>query len=153
MTFVNQVITDCDVDKYSLDEIMRKADPASWREGRPIGFVYHWTVDRERGMFLLPIDVIQEIGASGRPEPTGRSRWLLDAGGQRAWVTLELAEGSSKRFSDAPFRIVWDLVHMDLGPGDLDARGATSLLREALTVHGQRGAQSRVPAAQVEFRF
>lgn len=152
MEFRNELISEQDIAAYGLDDRMRSFYPWGWRAGRPVGFVYHWVVDHKRKIFLLPLGNVEEVGPSGRPEPTRKSRWLMQFEGHWITVTLEKAATSSTSFSESPFRMTWKLSDIDKGSfPNQRMTEVLAALREALEVYGYRGAVRQVPRTVVHF--
>lgn len=154
MSFINEIVSEEDVKAHGLDDIMRVWDARTWRQGRPFGFVYQWTIDRGRNVFLLPIQTLEEAGPSGRLEPTWRSLWFLNWKGHWIRVILNRTPGSSINLTDDPFHIDWALVSVDLS----SFTGATrdeviAALKDALSTFGYRGALRQVPQTLVRFSF
>jgi hypothetical protein len=154
MPFVNEFVSEEDVEKYGLDQLMKMYDKWGWRNGRPSIYKHSWTIDRERGVFAKPLMTWQEVGPSGRSEPTAKTTWVVDVEGQRATAVLDRAAASSVRLADSPYRIVWNLVHLDLSSApNLTEAWVLSLLKEALTAYGQMGVFFQAPNTVVSFNF
>lgn len=136
MAFVNEVISDADIDRYQL--------PFPKGSGR------YWTRDAERDYYLWG-------GLSGNPafgdEIRGRF-WLYLAGG--IWnISIEPGEWSRK-FTESPYRVSWISVSgMEPRPkSDLERRQVVNVLREALVVYGRDGQENRyTPVVDVKFGF
>jgi hypothetical protein len=154
MAFVNEIVSEEDIQKFGLDELKRQFDYYGWYDGRPKGFWHTWTIDRERGIWLVYAKMIEEIGPSDRPEPTNEHIFVLDWQGQQAKFTIERIR-CPRWPSDSPYIIEWGLIAMDI-PKTLDVPRNTVLpvFKEAMTVYGLRGAHSQLPPhALVEFKF
>lgn len=155
MAFINELVSEADFEKYSLEELLAEFNPYGRKRGRNPGFVPAWTIDRERGMYLIPVKSIQESGPSGLPEPTGRTVYALSCQGRRALFTIERVwAAGSRSSSDSPFRVVWDLKGIDTsGLPDLPQETVIGWLKEALTAFGHAGAHRQVPNTVVTFLF
>lgn len=154
MAFINEIVSEEDIKKYKLDEIMREFSPFNWKSGRPVGFVHSWTIDRDRNVYFRPIKSIEDVGPSGRPETTNKKLCILNWQGSPIQTVLGLNSRSSQNFIDIPFRIIWDLIDIDLSQfvGTPEDK-ILSVLREALLIYGYRGANRQVPNTVVEFTF
>ena len=154
MAFVNEIVSEEDIKKFGLDELMREFRSYTWRNGRPSTFVHAWTIDRGRGIFFVPVKVVEEIGPSGRPEPTRRDICILGWQGKRVQLTIDRGAGSSVQFADSPFRIVWELVDINTSQiPEMPREEIIGVLKEALTVFGHDGVHWQVPNTVVEFSF
>jgi hypothetical protein len=150
MAFVNEFVSEEDIQRFDLDEL----SPNWWGEGRPPKWFRHaWTIDRERDLWLIEAKMIKQVGRSNRSKPTTKSIFILDWQGQRIRFLLDYA-GSSDAFSDAPFHRKWSLLEKHI-PATLDVPRQTvlSVLKEALVVYGLRGAHRQVPNTLVTFSF
>lgn len=154
MAFVNEIVSEEDIKEYGLDELMREFSPWPWREGRPVTFVHAWTIDRERDIYFVLVKSVEEVGQSGRPQPTPKKVCILGWHGKRVRLTIDRAKGSSVMVNEVPFRIVWDLVDLDASQlPDVSRSELVQVLKEALTTYGQMGVHYQVPNTVVEFTF
>jgi hypothetical protein len=154
MPFMNEIVSEEDINKYALDELMREFRPFAWHEGRPSTFVHAWTIDRDRDIYFIPVKTVEEVGPSGRPEPTRRKVCILNWQGKRVRALINLAAESSVRFSEPLFRIVWELLELDTSQlPNVPRSEIIQVLKEALTVFGHHGAHRQIPSTVVEFKF
>jgi hypothetical protein len=154
MAFVNEIVSEEDIRKYRLDELMHHFRSFAWRSGRPSTFTHTWTIDRERDVYFIPVKTIEEIGPSGRPEPTRRRVCILNWQGTRVELTIDRAAGSSSNHSDSPFRIVWELISIDQSQlSDVSREEVLRVLKEALVAYGDYGLHGQVPDTVIEFKF
>ncbi len=151
MTFVNEFPSESDIRKYKLDALMAEFHTFEWRNGRPSGFTHAWTVDRTSEKYLIEVEMVDEFGPSGRPEPTTRSIFALVIGGERILATVDHA-GGSKSFSDCPFKVVRSLINLDM-PKGMARTHVVKPLKDALTAYGYRGAHRQVERTFVVFDF
>ena len=136
MAFVNEVVSDADIDKYGL--------PFKKGSGR------YWTRDAEKDMYLWG-------GKGGNPsfgeEIQGRFRLYLDH--KLLHVVLRPGSGSTS-FLDSPYVIRWDSV-VYIKPADLHGismEQVLSALKRALLVYGQDGElNADTPTRLVHFGF
>jgi hypothetical protein len=121
MPFVNEVVSDADIDRYGL--------PFEKGSGR------YWTRDAERDFYLWG-------GKVGNPAfgVDFEGQFHLYIKGVKFFVCLEPGEGSF-RLSDRPFVVRWirlkAVAPRDLY--DLEAARVRSILRESLKVYGRTG--------------
>lgn len=154
MAFVNEIVSEEDIQKYGLDEIKKKFDPYGWKE-RPKFFTHAWTIDRERDIYFMQAKMVEENGPSGRPEPTSKYIFILNIQGREVQVLLKRIR-CPKSFSDSPFIIGWSLLEItDLAALDLSkVDSVIQTLKEALTTYGYEGAKHKpIPNTIVEFDF
>ncbi len=128
MAFVNEWISEEDMEKYHIREIRKKmvAD-----KGRP-----DWVRDRERDMYLM------QVNALGRDNEY--ETWLLYARGKYAAVRMYRIGGDIHE--DKTEDIRWCFQEFDKGlfcpfpePPQEDLPAIFRLLEEALSVYGRRG--------------
>ena len=128
MAFVNEWISEEDMEKYHIREIRKKmvAD-----RGRP-----DWVRDRERDMYLM------QVNALGRDNEY--ETWLLYARGKYAAVRMYRIGGDIHE--DKTEDIRWCFQEFDKGlfcpfpePPQEDLPAIFRLLEEALSVYGRRG--------------
>lgn len=153
MAFVNEFVSEVDIKRHGLDELMRKHNHWNWRDGRPSTFRHAWTIDRERNAFALPLFSWTD-DRSDRPMATRKQSWVVDWQGYRAIAVIDRAPSSSSDLNDAPYRINWVLVDLDLtSAGNLSREQALMLLKEALTVYGHLGLYLQPTVTDVTFNF
>jgi len=124
MAFVNEVVSDADIDKYGLP----------FKKGRGL----YWTRDAERDMYLWG-------GLSGNPAHGEdiNGEFYLHIDGQTLYFVIRPSGGSIK-FSESPYRIVWDSIKYvkPLDYGGLNQERVIRLLKDALTVYGRNGGEN-----------
>ncbi|WP_037585995.1 hypothetical protein [Stenoxybacter acetivorans] len=159
MAFVNEIISEEDIQKYGLDELMGDFHPfdLDWGKGgrgRPEGFWYSWTIDRDRGIYFMIVKTIKEIGPSDRPEPTNKRIAVLNFQERRVPLIIERTH-CPHSFSDNPFLLAWDLLEIDTSNvPEMSKKSVIAVLKEALTIYGYDGAYSKkIPNTVVEFSF
>ena len=140
MAFVNEWISEEDMEKYHIREIRKKmvAD-----RGRP-----DWVRDRERDMYLMQVN---GLGRDNEYEV-----WLLYARGKYAAVRIYCA--GSERLDDGTEDMHWRFVEFDKGlfcpfpePPQEDLPAIFRLLEEALSVYGAEGMREIEPAYPGEY--
>jgi hypothetical protein len=154
VAFVNEIVSEEDIKKYGLDELKKHYNSFSWRDGRPATFTHTWTIDRERGIFALPLFTWTQVGQSGRSQPTSKESWLIEVQGKRVIAVVDRAHGSSVLLSDSPYQIIWDLIDVDMAdaPG-LRQQDVLQMLKEALIAYGHMGIYLQANNTVVSFNF
>ena len=141
MAFVNEWISEEDMEKYHIREIRKKmvADKLDR---------LCWVRDRERDMYLM------KVNALGRDNEY--ETWLLYARGKYAAVRIYCA--GSKRLDDGTLHRRWRFVEFDKGlfcpfpePPQEDLPAIFRLLEEALSVYGAEGMRAIEPAYPGEY--
>ena len=141
MSFVNEFVKEEDVLAYRLDELLRSFSPWSWREGRPSTFNHSWTIDRESGVFLVLLGQIEEVGQSGRLQPTTKNVFHLHLGNNaNARVILDRSKNQVGDSKGLRYRILWKIIELNLDPvGAVSRESLLKILHDALTVYGIAG--------------
>ncbi len=151
MAFVNEFVSEEDIAKHGLDDLKRQHNRWSWRAGRPSTFRHSWTVDRERGIFVLPLFSWRDPQGDYL---TRKQTWVIDSNGRRAIAVIDRTPDSSSELSDSPYRINWILVHLDLtSAGDMSREQAVTALKEALTEYRDSGVYLQPQQSVVTFNF
>jgi hypothetical protein len=136
MPFVNEVVSDADIDAYGLG--FRKGD-GRW-----------WTRDKERDFYLW--GGLDDLPSFGEYEE-GRFYMLVD--GVKLEILLSPGEWS-KNWHVKPYVVSWSKVQ-SISPkdcGELDRDRLISILKEALNVYGYDGEDNHnVPDRVVKFGF
>ena len=154
MGFVNEIVSEEDIETHGLDDLYAEFSPLKWRDGRPATFKHAWTVDRERSFYFAVVKQVEETGPSGRSEPTQKYVCVLNCQGSRVLIETRRTSNSSVLFSDSPFRIVWELLAINTSQlPQVPREHVIGILKEALTVFGHRGAHRQVPNTVVQFSF
>lgn len=136
MPFVNEVVSDDDIDRYGL--------PFAKGGGQ------WWTRDQQRDLYLWG-------GESGNPardeEVVGKFRFFMD--GVLLRITLSFGEWS-KDWTVKPYVVAWDKI-LSIDPADcggLSKEMVISLFKEALVAYGRDGWENHgVPDRVVTFNF
>ncbi|WP_037585994.1 hypothetical protein [Stenoxybacter acetivorans] len=156
MAFVNEIVSEEDIQKYGLDELMRGFFPSDreWKNGRPSGFWHAWTIDRDKDIYFIMAKTIMETGMSGRPEPTNKRVAVLNFQRRRVPLIIERTH-CPHSFSDNPFLLAWDLLEIDISNvPEMSKESVIAVLKEALTIYEYDGAYSKkIPNAVVKFSF
>ncbi|MFN9871788.1 MAG: hypothetical protein ACK55E_10170 [Cyanobacteriota bacterium] len=125
MPFVNEVVSDADIDRYGL--------PFEKGSGR------YWTRDAERDFYLWG----GKVGNPAFDEPI-QTCFRFFFAGRPFLVYLEPGEGS-RFFAEVPFRIVWKSVLSisPICPAGASREELIQALKEALLVYGEDGRGSK----------
>jgi hypothetical protein len=151
MTFVNEYVSDEDIKKYKLDDLVNCYRNDPYKKLPSSVYKHSWTIDKDSNIFLLMIGAIEDTGPSGRPESTGVVRFLLSVNGEVTEFHLRHAPNSSKNNKERPYKIIWDLVKM-ASKKSIDEK-FLSELKNALSTYGYRGVGYSIDDIQVEFKF
>ena len=148
MAFVNEYVSDEDINKYGLEEVRLRFNPQFRKSGLPSNFQYDWVIDREKNVYLMRVKV-------GRDDISNRVTWVLSWKGNEITVQTDRMPGGSLSFSESPYKIIWGLVKVM--PNELleevTEKELLATLKEALTIFGDGGVRHQVPNTIVEFNF
>lgn len=136
MAFVNEIVSDADIDRYGL--------PFQKGAGR------YWTRDKERDIYLWG----GLIGNPARGEPI-EGRFHLGISGSLVYLRLRPGYWSAK-FSEVPYVVTWDSVEsiQSDSPGLLVGNDVLLLLKEALVCYGRNGRDNKYTGEiSVKFNF
>ena len=146
MAFVNEYISDEDVEKYGIAQL-REELHANYATREH----WEWTRDRERDAYLMRL---RNLGRDLEPE-----LWLLYEKSRYCAVMLHDAGGSIK-LSERPFRMLWHFDGFDEAwpkrcpvPAEEEQPQVIQLLKEALTAYGYAGMRKQLPETIVSFNF
>ena len=141
MAFVNEWISEEDMEKYHIHEIRKKMVADKLNR-------LCWVRDRERDMYLMKVNA---LGRDNEYEV-----WLLYARGKYAAVRIYLV--GSKRLEDGTEHMRWRFVRFHKGlfftfpePPKEDLPAIFRLLEEALSVYGGEGMREIEPAHPGEY--
>lgn len=147
MTFINEYMSEEDIQKNKLDEKYLKKHP-EYNE-MPSDFNPQWTINKDENITLQLI---------GRANPAYVDEYWtefeLNIDGKIFLCRLRYGVGGSISFREAPYIIVWDLV--SISPNNLheiQREYFFKVLKEAVTVFGYDGARKQIPNTIVKFNF
>jgi hypothetical protein len=149
MAFVNEYISDENIDKFQIDELMNNVQSKnSKREKKPFpsqNYKHHWTVDKEREIWFMWTDTPNDPLEPSRF--TGERFFVLDYKGESIEVVLKkIFKESSRKLTDNPFNIVWTLDRISPESiEELSYEEIIELVKEALGVYGTSGIKTPVP--------
>ena len=135
MGFVNEFISEEDVEKYRLVEIDKQFVVGGTNSRQ-------WTIDRGRDIYLRRV----AVGGNADPEIRNRTKWTLYWHGTLLTMRLDLMDGGGG--AGEPGWSHWKLVWMSGSsglPAHLKVHKAEILadLKEALTAYRSAGVYSR----------
>lgn len=142
MPFVNEYISEDDLNKSGIEEVWLRYHPIYKRTDRerPKSFRFSWTVDHERNIYFAIL--------TGPDRDEHYMTCLLSVKDERVIIYLRLSGDGSNRYSDVPYKRVWELKNNSKYDAEL-----LSILKEALSVYGCDGIERQVPNTVVEFLF
>ncbi|NOR71049.1 MAG: hypothetical protein GQ532_15355 [Methylomarinum sp.] len=147
MTFINEYVSENDIKKYGLEEIQLSYNPAYRKRGFSSAYKYMWTIDRERETYLMRC-------RSGREEFSNRVTWVMNLQGELITIETDLAGGGSHSYKEKPYIKIWDLVSIESSAHiQVEHQSIIQLLKEALMIYGDSGANSYVDDVIVKFNF
>ena len=153
MAFVNERVSEEDIQRYGLDELVGAANKDRWKKGRPIVFIHTWTIDRERDAFFVRI--VRKMTSdtiSGIAMPTGEEVCALILKGHQHRFLITRMPESSKDQSEVPYKLVWKISALDNANDSESTKSqAGKLVREALAVRCEHGPFSQVPNTVTSF--
>ena len=153
MTFINEYVSEEDIEKYRLEEAKLSYRPEYSEEGLPSSYKYNWTIDRERNIYLM-------LARIGKEEFSNRFTWVLNINGQEFKVETDLNSARSMNINEKPFRVIWDWVEESSVDKALSKKvylptdeTHRNILKAALAVYGRRGAIKQIEGTIVTFNF
>jgi len=147
MSFVNEIISTQDFEKYKIQEIDKKVGPVGFTSARD------WTIDRERDIYIRCV-------RRGREETRSQTGWTFYWKGHLLWVQLEMLKVLG--VAGGPRTACWKLVQLnEMGvagiglPPNLRAHRDEILehLREALLAENGGGIHSSIKEYRVELEI
>ena len=146
MGFVNEYVSDEDVEKFDLHGIWDQFHPL-YKGELFLGNRPEWTIDRVANVFLISM-------AIGRGKHGNRRTFLLWVNGEQVTVDVDLAGGSSGDLDDDPFMRVWDLARIELPPRlEGKEEDIVGILKAGLETFGYWGIRDQRPNTVVKFNF
>lgn len=147
MAFVNEYISDEDMEKYDIRSVWARFDRIKSNEERDMLMgKYSWTIDRERDIFFIPVEW-------GREEFSNEITSLLSWGGAQLLVKIANMGG----YLDYPSKagsVKWGLL--DIKAPDVfhaSREDIVSVLKEVLIVYQLDGVSHPMHSFAVTFNF
>lgn len=145
MAFVNEYVSEEDIEKYNLKEIWLNFRPGRKKE-IPSYFRFSWTVDKERNVFFIP-------AYSGKEEFSDRVNCIFSWKGVLLDVTLQGVSGWLD-YENGRGEKQWGLINIKKPKGflvpDVDI---ISVLKEALLAFGCDGVTTPMKDLRISFVF
>ncbi len=142
MTFVNEYVSEENINKYGLRALSKK-----WWNWLPLEFRYAWTYDSKRDSYFIPI-------SRGREEYAHHLRCVLYFKGIYWDIEICHEPGGSDSYTEKPYRQIWGLIHIKHPEGGLaPTEEIVSVLKEALGVYKIRGVHTKVDDVVTLFAF
>jgi len=144
MAFINEYISDEDVEKYQINELMNSYQG----EGQfPDEFYHHrWTINKEKESWFMWVHVPTDPLDYTRS--TGERIFILHYKSKNIEIILrKIFEESSEIKTDNPFYVTWKLDHIkkpEALKNILDEE-IIEVLKEALMAYGTRGIKTSIP--------
>lgn len=143
MTFINEFVSDEDINKYELNELWDRYHPVSPSKG-----VRHlsWTVDKEKNIFLIHLK-------SGREEFANESTFLLWWNGEEIIAHLLRYSGFC-RPREGVGQVIWELQDITSPQGiKVVEKDILDTLKLSLKTYGFMGAHREIKNYTVDFKF
>ena len=147
MPFVNEYVSEANIEKYGLEEIVLNANP-SYRNFDEFSslYKYRWTVDKDRDIYLMRLRV-------GKEEFSNRSAWILNISGQKNIIETDFSAGGSGKLSEIPYVVIWDFISASrIDDSEISDSEVLYVLKEALMVYGRDGSVDN-SGVVVKFNF
>ncbi|MFV1873327.1 MAG: hypothetical protein ACMZ64_08420 [Oleiphilus sp.] len=154
MPFINEYVSEQDVEQNKLDQLLNKYVETEFDKFPKDNYAHKWTKDIDKNIFLVEVKLIQEVGPSGRLEPTNRQIFVLSIEGEQVEFEVEECSDSSKKLYENPFIINWRILKQQ--PHCLPTHSHTqiiALFKEALTCFGYAGARKQIPNTIVNIKM
>lgn len=147
MAFVNEYISDEDMEKYDVRSVWAKFDRIKSNEERDLLMGrYSWTIDRERDIFFIPVEW-------GREEYSNELTCAFVWEGRLITVTIANMFSTIDRTSMVAEK-KWGLISIQKPNSfSLADEVILSVLKEALTAYQYNGIRTPVLSCHVSFNF
>lgn len=141
MPFINEYVSEDDVEKYKLVELWLKYHPG--RKSVPEGLDFHWTVDKKNNMYF-------KIVSSGREELFNTKICILFIDGNE--IEFELEQADSYMDAGDTLVKVWELIRIKPAMQEEKKQSVLSVLRDALAAYGVAGIASHNNNYKIKFK-
>lgn len=146
MGFVNEYASEEDISKYKIKDLLNAFVPK------------HKTYDMNNKPPQITIDHTENIFLTvigrGTRESGNLVRFLLYVRGKEIVANLWLNGESSKKFSDDPYFVIWDIGKIEMPERiDLTREEIITILKTALQTYGYAGARRQIDNTIVKFNF
>jgi len=149
MAFVNEYISDENIEKFQINELMNSYRVDKWHRGpKPFPKKYYthlWTIDKARESWFMWVHDPHDPLEPSRY--TGEDIFILNCKGKSIEVVLrQVFEESSRKLTDNPFNVVWTLERITPEAiEELSYEEIIEMVKQALSVYGTRGIKTPVP--------
>lgn len=149
MAFVNEYVSQEEIEKFDLYGLKKKYDPHSTFKKEHMSF--YWVIDRDRKVWFKFVTSVKD--PEYEHQYTHEKVFILHIND----TNIEVRVWKAKREGHAvngPMLIVWDLI--SITPKSIEnvsEEEIKNLVKEALEVYGEDGASWQVPNTTVECRF
>ena len=148
MAFINEYISEEDIEKYQINEVMNSYQG----EGEfPKKYYKHlWTIDKEKESWFMWVDMPHE--PLDHTRFTGERIFILHYKGKNIEIVLrKIFEESSEVLTDNPFYVTWklDRINKPKELYDVSDSEIIEILKEALEVYGTRGIKTSIPQENI----
>jgi len=149
MGFVNEYVSEEEIDKFDLYGIYKKYKPYSNFKKEELE--YDWVINREREVWFKYIMLMDD--KEYEHQYTQEHVFILHINNTNIEVRVWKAKREGHAV-DGPMLIEWDLISIKpKSLEDVSEEKITNLVKEALEVYGHRGASKQVPNTTVKCNF
>lgn len=142
MAFVNEYVSEENINKYGLKALYKK-----WWGWVPPEFRFAWTYDSERDSYFVPI-------SQGREEFSNHMSGVLYFEGIHWDIEICHEPGGSDSYAEKPYRQIWGLIHVKHPEGGfVPTEEIVPVLKEALSAYKIRGIHTKVSDVSTSFTF
>ena len=148
MAFVNEYISEENIEKYQINELMNSYQG----EGRfPKKYYKHlWTINKEKESWFMWVDMPHE--PLDHTRFTGERIFILNYQGNNIEIVLKKDfEESSIKNIENPYYITWKLDRI-IKPIDLEYvknEEIIKVLKEVLSIYGTDGIRTKIPQENI----
>ena len=153
MAFVNEYISDENIEKFQINELMNSYQvEQGYRGQKPFPdkyYKHHWTIDKERESWFMWVDTPHDSLEPSRY--TGERFFIFNYQDKNIEVVLrKVFEESSSKLTDNPFNVVWRLDCITPESiEELSHEDIVELVKEALNVYGVEGVEISIPTENI----
>jgi len=148
MAFINEYISEEDIEKYKINELMNSYQGENKFPKKY--YKHRWTIDKERECWFMWVDMPHE--PLDHTRFTGERIFILHYKGKNIEIVLrKIFEESSEVLTDNPFYVTWklDRINKPKELYDVSDSEIIEILKEALEVYGTRGIKTSIPQENI----
>jgi hypothetical protein len=156
MAFINEVVSQKDIEKYGLAELhehyTKLANPYGFYDG--LDSWQSWLVDREKEIWLMEVGHGVDSGDIP-PMPTGENYYILHYKRKNIEVLMRRnRKKGSRKLSDNPFRMRWEILSISPGSfDDVSMQEIVDIVTVAMVAYGYAGVRKQLPSTQVTVKY